>query len=172
MVMDTLAGLAFAFEPPLLEYMHEKPKKKDEAIINKYMAHEIFFTGIYSSILCIFFLKFPLIHTFFRNGNNDEYFMTAFFGLFIFMGIFNCFNARTCRLNLVADILKNKVFLIVIALILIVQLLLIYYGGTLFRTAGLTLRELEIMILLSATVIPVDAIRKVYLRKKGLIGGV
>ena len=172
MVMDTLAGLAFAFEPPLLEYMHEKPKKKDEAIINKYMAHEIFFTGIYSSILCIFFLKFPLIHTFFRNGNNDEYFMTAFFGLFIFMGIFNCFNARTCRLNLVADILKNKVFLIVIAFILIVQLLLIYYGGTLFRTAGLTLRELEIMILLSATVIPVDAIRKVYLRKKGLIGGV
>lgn len=172
MVMDTLAGLAFAFEPPLLEYMKEYPKKKDEPIINRYMAHEIFFTGIYSSLLCVIFLKFPLIHTFFRNGANDEYFMTAFFGLFIFMGIFNCFNARTCRLNLVADLFKNKVFIMVIAFVLVVQLILIYYGGELFRTAGLTLQELEIMILLAATVIPVDWLRKVYLRKKGMIGGV
>lgn len=172
MVMDTLAGLAFSFEPPLLEYMKEYPKKKDEPIINRYMRDEIFFTGAYSSILCIIFLKMPLIHTFFRAGINDEYFMTAFFGLFIFMGIFNCFNARTCRLNLVADILKNKVFLIVIAFILVVQLILIYFGGELFRTAGLTLQELEIMILLAATVIPVDWLRKIYLRKKGMIGGV
>ena len=57
MVMDTLAGVAFAFEPPLLEYMKEHPKKKDEPIINKYMRDEIFFTGAYSSILCIIFLK-------------------------------------------------------------------------------------------------------------------
>ena len=35
MVMDTLAGLAFSFEPPLIEYMEEKPKKKNESIINK-----------------------------------------------------------------------------------------------------------------------------------------
>jgi len=172
MVMDTLAGLAFSFEPPLLEYMKERPKKKDEPIINRYMRDEIFFTGTYSSILCVIFLKMPFIHTFFRDGVNDEYFMTAFFGLFIFMGIFNCFNARTCRLNLIADILKNKVFIIVISFILVVQLLLIYFGGDLFRTAGLTLQELEIMILLSATVIPVDWLRKVYLRKKGMIGGV
>ena len=172
MVMDTLAGLAFSFEPPLLEYMKEHPKKKDEPILNKYMKNEIFFTGAYSSILCIIFLKLPYIHTFFRNGANDEHFMTAFFGLFIFMGIFNCFNARTCRLNLTADILKNKVFIIVITFILIVQLILIYFGGELFRTAGLTLRELEIMVLLSATVIPVDWLRKIYLRRKGIIGGV
>lgn len=172
MVMDTLAGLAFSFEPPLLEYMKEKPKKKNEPIINKYMRDEIFFTGVYSSMLCVLFLKTPFIHTFFRDGINDQYFMTAFFGLFIFMGIFNCFNARTCRLNLIADLLKNKVFIIVILFVLIVQLILIYFGGELFRTAGLTLQELEIMILLAATVIPVDWLRKIYLRKKGMIGGV
>ena len=34
MVMDTLAGLAFAFEPPLIEYMYEYPKKKNELYIN------------------------------------------------------------------------------------------------------------------------------------------
>lgn len=172
MVMDTLAGLAFSFEPPLLEYMNELPKRKDEQIINRYMAGEILFTGLYSSILCVIFLKLPFIKNFFRVDNNNLYLMTAFFGLFIFMTIFNSFNARTNRLNLLANILKNKVFLIIILFILIVQIILIYYGGNLFRTAGLTYTEFLIMLLLSATVIPVDWLRKCYLRKKGQVGGV
>ena len=172
MVMDTLAGIAFSYEPPLLEYMKELPKKKDEPILNKYMIHEILFTGAYSSILCIFFLKSNFIHQFFRNGVNDEYFMTAFFGLFIFISIFNAFNARTVRINLLANIIKNKVFLFTILFITIVQLVLIYFGGELFRTAGLTISELEIMLLIAATVIPVDWLRKTTLRHRGIIGGV
>ncbi len=172
MVMDTLAGLAFSFEPPLLEYMNELPKKKNESIINKYMAGEIIFTGLYSSILCILFLKLPFIKTFFRPDVDNLYLMTAFFGLFIFISIFNSFNARTNRLNLLANIFKNKVFLIIIIFILVVQIILIYYGGDLFRTAGLTYMEFLIMVLLAATVIPVDFIRKLYLRKTGQVGSV
>ena len=170
--MDTLAGLAFSFEPPLLEYMNELPKKKNESIINKYMAGEIIFTGLYSSILCILFLKLPFIKTFFRPDVDNLYLMTAFFGLFIFISIFNSFNARTNRLNLLANIFKNKVFLIIIIFILVVQIILIYYGGDLFRTAGLTYMEFLIMVLLAATVIPVDFIRKLYLRKTGQVGSV
>ena len=148
MVMDTFAGLAFAYEPPLIEYMEEPPKKKDEKIINRYMRDEIIFTGAYSSLLCILFLKLPIIAHIFRDGNNNEYLMSAFFGLFIFMGIFNCFNARTNRINLIANILKNKMFIFIISLIVIVQIILIYYGGELFRTVGLSLKEFEIMLLL------------------------
>ncbi|MCI9434462.1 MAG: calcium-translocating P-type ATPase, PMCA-type [Bacilli bacterium] len=172
MVMDTLAGLAFSFEPPLLEYMAELPKRKDEPIINKYMAGEILFTGLYSSLLCVIFLKLPFIKNFFRMDNNNLYLMTAFFGLFIFMTIFNSFNARTNRLNLLANILRNKIFLLIILFILVVQIVLIYYGGNLFRTAGLTYTEFLLMLLLSATVIPVDWLRKCYLRKMGKVGGV
>lgn len=171
MVMDTFAGLAFAYEPPLIEYMEEQPKKKDEKIINRYMRDEIIFTGTYSSLLCILFLKLPIISHVFRDGNNNEYLMSAFFGLFIFMGIFNCFNARTHRINLIANILKNKMFIFIIALIIVIQIILIYYGGNLFRTVGLSFKEFEIMLILSATVIPVDWIRKVILRIKGLKGG-
>lgn len=98
--------------------------------------------------------------------------MTAFFGLFIFMGIFNAFNARTHRLNLFSNILKNKVFLAIIFMIGLIQVYLIYYGGSIFRTTGLTFKEFNIMILLSMSVIPVDFIRKIYLRFKGNIGGV
>lgn len=172
MVMDTLAGLAFSFEPPLKEYMKEKPKQKEENIINKYMWHEIIFTGIYSAILCILFLKVPLIKNMFRPGLDNEYLMTAFFGLFIFMSIFNSFNARTHRLNLLAHIFKNPVFIITIIFIIIVQIFLIYYGGSLFRTSGLTFQEFQVMLLLAMSVIPVDWVRKFFLRKKGIIGGV
>jgi len=171
MVMDTLAALAFAFEPPLLEYMEEKPKRRDEPIINKYMFHQIFFTGIYSTLLCILFLKLSIIKHIFRDGNMD-YLLSAFFGLFIFMGIFNSFNARTHRLNLLANLNQNKVFIIVISFIIIVQILILYFGGSLFRTIGLNFKEFQVMFILSMSVIPIDFIRKIYLRKKGIIGGV
>ena len=171
MVMDTLSGLAFSFEPALLEYMSEPPKKKNEPIINKYMINEIAFTGIYSSILCILFLKLPIFRTFYRMGT-ERYFMTAFFGLLIFIDVFNAFNARTHRLNLLSNLRKNKVFIVIIALIVIIQLIMIYYGGSVFRTSGLTIKELLITILLAFTVIPVDNFRKILLRLKGIKGGV
>ena len=113
-----------------------------------------------------------MIHSFFRSGREDKYFFTAFFGLFIFLSIFNSFNARTSRLNVFSNLSKNKVFLFVIFFIVIVQLLLIYYGGSVFRTAGLTLKEFEIMILCAFTVIPFDWLRKIFIRKKGIKDGV
>ena len=162
MVMDTLAGLAFAFEPPLLEYMKEKPKSKCESIINRYMASSIISTSVYASILCFIFLKLPYLRTIYQS---NERLMTAFFGLFIFIDIFNSFNARTSRINIFANILKNKIFLGIIIFIAVVQICMIYFGGEVFRTTGLTFYELQIMILIAATVIPIDWIRK-YIYKK------
>ena len=71
-----------------------------------------------------------------------------------------------------SNLLKNKVFIIIIAFIVVIQIILIYYGGNLFRTYGLTFKELLTTILLAITVIPIDWIRKLYMRKKGLIIGV
>ena len=164
MVMDTLAGLAFAFEPPLKEYMKEKPKKKDENIMNGYMLNEILITGIYTTILCVLFLKLTVIRNQFSNQSS---FMTAFFGLFIFAGIFNCFNAHTSRMNILAHLLKNKMFIIVISFISVVQIIMIYYGGSIFRTVPLSVKEFIIMLLLSFTVVPVDVLRKKICKKYG-----
>lgn len=168
MVMDTLAGLAFSYEPPLKEYMEEPPKKRNESIINRYMFNEIIITGLYSSIICIFFLKSELIKNLYRTSITNQYLMTAFFGLFIFVSIFNSFNARTTRLNILSNISKNKVFILIIFLIVLVQLALIYYGGSLFRTSGLTLKEFIIMLFIALTVIPIDILRKLILKKRGI----
>lgn len=164
MIMDTLAGIAFSYEPPLESYMHEKPKSKKEPIISKYMYGQILFTGIYSALFCVFFLTSDWIKGLYRTDPTNKYFMTAFFALFIFMSIFNSFNARTTKINILDNINKNKVFLVVILFIFIVQLYLIYYGGNLFRAFGLTLKEIEITLLLALSVIPIDWIRKLYVK--------
>ena len=169
MVMDTLAGLAFSYEPALLEYMEVPPKDKNEQIVNKYMINQILSTGLYSSLICILFLKLPLFKNIFKS---NDHLITAFFGLFIFIGIFNSFNARTERINILSNLNRNKIFLFVISFIVIVQIILIYFGGNLFRTTGLNLIEFEIIFLISISVIPFDIIRKIILRKKGLKGGV
>lgn len=62
--------------------------------------------------------------------------------------------------------------MLVISFIIVVQIYLIYYGGNIFRTKGLTIEEFIIMLLIAITVIPVDFIRKIYLKKKGLNTGV
>ncbi len=172
MVMDTLAGVAFAFEPPLLEYMKEKPKKRNEPIINKYMLNQIIFTGLYSSILCIIFLKSHITKNLFNFESGNTTILTAFFGLFIFIDIFNSLNARTNRINILSNILKNKVFLGIISFITAVQLILIYFGGETFRTSGLSFFQLQITILLAMTVIPFDWFRKYILKIKNKNTGV
>ena len=162
MIMDTLSGLAFSYEPALIDYMCEEPKKKSEGIINEYMFNQILTTGLYSAILCVFFLKSKFVNSIF--GDN---LMTAFFGLIIFISIFNSFCARTHRLNILGDITKNKVFILIISFVIIMQIILLYKGGELFRTSGLRINEFIIMLLFSLTVIPIDFIRKIILKYKG-----
>lgn len=169
MIMDTLSGLAFSYEPALIEYMKELPKKRDESIINKYMYSQIIINGIYSSLICIIFLSSTFIKNIFRYHTENIYYMTGFFALFIFMGIFNAFNSRTTSINILKNINKNKIFIILFLCISIVQIYLIYFGGTIFRTYGLNIKELICVLLLSISVIPIDMIRKLIFKRKNKI---
>ena len=166
MIMDTLSGLAFSYEPALKEYMEEKPKSKNEHIINKYMKNQIIVDGILSMLICVFFLKSNIIKQIYCYNLTDKYLLTAFFGLFIFLDIFIAFNSRTHRLNILSNLKKNKVFLLIFIIISIVQIILIYYGGELFRTTGLTIYEFEIMIFFAFLIIPIDIVRKLTLKKR------
>ncbi len=164
-IMDTLAGLAFAGEAPLLEYMEEPPKSRDEPVLNKQMLKQILFMGFYTIIICMLFLSLNWVKIFFHYSFNASKFLSAFFTLFIFCGIFNSFNARTTRINLTAYLSKNPAFIAIISIICTVQLILTYYGGTLFRTYPLSAPELILTIILAATVIPADMIRKIFIKK-------
>ena len=137
-----------------------------------FMKGKIIWTGLYCAILCILFLKLPIVREFIRPSENNEYLMTAYFAMFIFMGIFNAFNARTSRINILANLSKNKVFVLIFSFIFIAQLYIIYNGGDVFRTYGLELNELILVFLLALTVFPVDFLRKYILKKKHITLGV
>ncbi len=170
-IMDTLGGLAFAGEWARESIMTEAPKRRDERILNGYMINEILITGGYTVFLCIWFLKSPDITSLFRYSPDNIYLMTAFFALFIFIAVINCFGARVDRLKLFSGLSKNRGFILIMALILIIQIAFIYVGGSVLRTAPLTPHELMITSLIALSVIPAELIRKIIWRlvfgKKG-----
>jgi calcium-translocating P-type ATPase len=172
LVMDTLGGLAFSGEPTRDAYMLEKPKSREENILNKYMISQVLWTGAYSLLLCLLFLKIPLLNGYIRQSGGGAYFMTALFALFLFIAIFNSLNARTHHINLCSRISGNKPFVFIMSLVFVVQSLMIYVGGSVFRTADLTAKEYILTLLLAFTVIPADIIRKLILKKMNKLRGV
>ena len=167
-IMDTLAGLAFSGEPALKEYMKEPPKRKNEPIIDRRTAVQIFWMGLYTMGLCLTFLWLPYFRELFHFADDPIHFLTAFYALFIFSGVFNSFNARTERMNPTANLRRNLRFLFIMMVVSTVQIIMIYYGGHVFRTAGLSPNQLRMILLMAFTVIPADQIRKwiVAIRKK------
>lgn len=165
-IMDTLGGLAFAGEAPLDYYMLENPNPRNEKILSRDMLQQIIVTGGYTLLLCFLFLKVNFFASLFRASENDLCFMTGFYALFVFTGIFNCFNARSERMSLLSNISKNKPFLLIMSAIVLMQILMIYFGGEIFRSVPLTFRELLNVILLASTVIPFDIVRRVIKKLK------
>ena len=160
-IMDTLGGLAFAGEAPMRYYMKEKPKRRDEKILTGAMLGQIILSGAYVLLLCTLFLILPAFAGRYR-GEAEH--LTAFYALFIFSGIFSCFSARSERLWIFSGIGKNRAFSLIMLLITAVQIAMIYFGGEMFRSVPLTLRELSLAFSLAATVIPFDILRRIISR--------
>ncbi len=163
-IMDTLGGLAFAGEPPHRRYLGEPPKRRDEPILNSYMVNSLLLHGGFTLALSIAFLKMPQIESLFRTTEGDLCHLTAFFAFFIFSSVLNCFNARSDRLNLFSNLGKNRVFLVIMTVICVIQVAFIFLGGSVLRTIPLTLDELAKTLLLSLSVIPAEFIRKLIWR--------
>ncbi len=163
-IMDTLAGLAFAGEAALSRYMLEKPIPKDEQLISKDMWSAILVNGTAAAIASLIFLNYAPIKELFSRPIEgeaaDAVFLTAFFGFFVFMHAFNTFSARTQGLNLFEHLLDNKLFLGVIVLIFSLQTVFIYIGGDILRTVPLQPIEWLYMVMFAFILIPVDFIRK------------
>ncbi|MBR6680185.1 MAG: calcium-translocating P-type ATPase, PMCA-type [Clostridia bacterium] len=163
-IMDTLGGLAFAGEAPSKYCMREKPKRRDEPIMNRYMINQIVLLGSFTVALCLAFLLSPSITARFRTAPDRIYHLSAFFALFIFTSVFNCFNARSDRLNLLSGLSKNKIFIAIMSAICIIQIIFVYLGGSVLRTAPPLTSELLFTLGLSLLVFPAEMIRKLIWR--------
>lgn len=161
-IMDSLGGLAFAGEPPLPSCMKEKPKRRDEPILNAYMVNQILTLGGFTIALSLFFLKSHTVVSHFREAEGNIYLLTAFFAFFIFAGVLNCFNARTDRLDLLSGIGKNKPFLIIMFAISVIQIGFVYLGGDVLRTTPLLPAEMFTAFSMALCVIPAEFCRKLF----------
>lgn len=166
LVMDTLAALAFGGEPALKRYMKEQPKRRDEAIVSKYMWTQIITGSLWIFLLSMGMLVLHEADAFFRADPSNKYLLTGYFAFFIFISVFNAFNARTEQLNLFDNIKGNSGFLKILSLIVVVQICMTYFGGNILRCYGLTATEWLFILVLAFTIIPVDLIRKLFYRKK------
>lgn len=166
LIMDTLAALALGGEPALRRYMKEKPKRRDEKIINSYMWSSILTGSAWTFILSLVFLLSPQVQGIFRSAPNNEYLLTGYFCFFVMISVFNAFNARTERFNLFDNIGGNKSFLAILLLIVVVQVIMAYCGSVIFRCYGLNAQEWAFVLILAFTIIPVDLLRKLYRKAK------
>lgn len=166
-IMDTLGGLAFAGEAPLNYYMKECPKRREEPILTRALAGRIAYLSLCNVLLSVFFLTSPWIRDFYRESEGQICLLTAFFALFIFAAVFNCFNARTDRVRMLEGLLRNRIFLVIMALVAGVQILFVYLGGAVLRTVPLTPRELLLTLGLAALTIPFGFLHLVARRLNG-----
>ena len=164
MIMDTLGGLAFAGEAPTPDTMSEAPKKRGDSLLTQEMLGKILWNGFMTLLLCIGFMSLDYIKNTLGFFEDRLLFYSAFFSLFVFLGIMQFFNARTERVNLFANLSQNRSFMMITALVMVIQLLMVYCGGTLFRTTPLSMRILIGVFALSFAVIPLDAIRKIIMK--------
>ena len=177
LVMDTLAALAFGGEPALRRFMKEAPKRRNEHIVSSNMWSSILTGALWTVALsAVFIFSHKLnedgvfVSSIFGNlfsiASGADTFHTAYFAFFVFIAVFNAFNARTEKINLFDSIDKNKGFLRTFALITIVQVLLVYFGGGVIIGYGLSLIQWSIVLIGAVSIIPIDIFRKIILAVK------
>lgn len=150
LIMDTLAALALATDPPSEELLKRMPYSRNEYIITPQMWRGIVFNSIYHClILTIILFKgdeiFDVKH--FSDNEFDAWdqengeHLSIFFNIFVFLQVFNFLNARKLKkdeLNVFANIFINYLFIAIVIGIFLLQLAIVQYGGLTFQLVPLS----------------------------------
>lgn len=159
-IMDTFAALAMASLPPNPAVMNEPPRPKDEFIITPAMARTIFTCGtIFVGVLLgmLFYWRAT------TGAPNLEQ-LTVFFSVFVFLQFWNMFNAKgfeACH-SVLHDLRGSRTFFLVLLLIAVGQVLIVEFGGPVFRTTPLTwVQWLEVIGYTSLIAILGDVVRSI-----------
>lgn len=138
LIMDTMAALALATEPPSEELFHQPPHGRHAPLITKAMWSNILaMGGIMIAILFLVMQTGFLVPA----GTSEPQKLTFVFNTFVLMQVFNEVNARSTRFDrgVLRNILESHLFLAVIGATLVLQVIIVELGGSFFRTVPLTL---------------------------------
>lgn len=166
LIMDTFAAVALASLPPEESVMREKPRKREDFIINKTMRWNIISTGI-----LFFAFMTGLFYVFQRTdvhsvkelfgislGTFDQdislYERSLFFTVFVMLQFWNMFNARAFATDHSAFHFKKcSGFVMIALLILLGQIIIVSIGGEMFSVMPLSIEDWLIIILSTSVVL-------------------
>lgn len=139
LIMDTFAAMALASIAPSADVMNEKPRRRSDFIITPTMRNHIFGVGLAFLVLLMGALAY------FNNlpGGMNTHHLTMFFTLFVMLQFWNLFNASVFGTNhsVFKDANHAKGMLSVAAIILVGQIIIVTFGGKVFRTEPLSVAE-------------------------------
>ena len=173
LVMDGLGAIMLGNEPALEKYMTEKPRRRDESIISKQMMAQILIMGLWLTVVSFVYLKAP----FFKNlFGSEEQHLTGYFVLFIISALFNGFNVRDDGFGIFKGLDENTGFLKVFSGIILIQAAIVNAAlvplapfkviGEMFSCVPFGIKGWIAVIILGATMIPVDMLRKLITKSK------
>jgi Ca2+-transporting ATPase len=144
LIMDTFAALALATEPPTESVLRNAPRDSSAFIISREMSRLIFGVGgIFLVLLVAMLALLPTGVGPHGGGEDAKKALTIFFSVFVLLQFWNIFNARCLGTNqsAFAGLTGNPYFLMIAFAILIGQIVLVQFGGDVFRTVPLTAQE-------------------------------
>jgi len=147
LIMDTFAALSLATEPPQPEVMNRPPRSSTAFIITPAMARNILSTGIFFLIGFITVLKI-MEYTGESAAADGPHGLsprelTLFFCAFTLAQVWNLFNAKCWGSNqsFFRRWLDNRAFLGIVLTIVVGQIMIVQFGGKLFRTIPLDVKD-------------------------------
>ena len=138
-IMDTFAAMSMASLPPNPEVMRDKPRPRNEFIITPAMARTLFTCG---GVMVVVLLGM-LFYWSFGSGEMTVRELTLFFSTFVFMQLWNMFNAKgfETRHPVFKDWHGCREFFLILLAIAVGQVLIVEFGGAVFRTVPLSWGE-------------------------------
>lgn len=161
LIMDTFAALALATEPPNPEVITRTPRNPAAFIITSEMLRHIVITGLsFLFILTGFLLYLD------RNGEATTYELSLFFTTFVMLQFWNMFNVRCLGSNrsAFAGLIHNRGFMAIATVILVGQILIVQFGGSVFRTVPLSLTDWIAITVLTSVVLWVGELKRFFKR--------
>ena len=155
LLMDTFAAGALASLPPDPNVMNSKPRKNSDFIVTSSIAKHILITGLifvaFLLSMMYYFANPEHLNSFFSyiaEGERERYFLSYFFTVFVMLQFWNMFNAKAYGTgkSAFAGLSKSAGFEVVALIILVGQILIVTFGGDVFRTMPLTIQDWGIII--------------------------
>jgi Ca2+-transporting ATPase len=160
LIMDTFAAAALASLPPNKNVMKDRPRKNDAFIITPAMRRNIVFMGL-SFVSVLFFLLYQ-----FRDNSGDisPYNLSVFFTIFVMLQFWNMFNVKAYASGKSAFYnLKHSLgFIFILLLILTGQILIVQFGGEVFRTVPISLEHWLIIIGSTSLILIIGEIKRIF----------